>query len=152
MDFDTLEGVKQALGVNNIRDSGRSPNYAYSYTFSFAAIAAAGVKSVIQKVTAAGAFVVYAVTGSVHDGAGAAVLSKLITLSFSTNDGPWQQGQEAWDNCVGTAIQPYYPLFRPVAGPSSQIQFDLTNNTAGAITGSVTLKGYILGRSVTARK
>jgi hypothetical protein len=142
--FDDLAGAKRALAVGDIRNANRSRNYAYAYPFNFSAVAAAGSASVTQKITAAAAFVVASTTGMVHDGTGVTVTSNLITVELSANDGQWQQAAVAWPTIIGTAVQPYYWLFRPTCAPGANVVITIRNNTAAAITGSITLIGHHL--------
>lgn len=158
LDFDTLEGVQRAIRSDSIRGAGRARNYAYSYPFNFSSVANGSTVSVTNKITAAAAFVVGVTTGSVYDTATGALpvwgltatnpegfVLENLALSFSANDGQYQQNPVPWSTIVGTAQAPFYWLFRPAFAPGANVVLSITNNTGKTISGSVVFTGHHLG-------
>lgn len=155
MDYDNLQGVKNALGVNDVRNAGRSRNYPYSYPFRFTSLASGSNVAVTQKITASAAFVVSVTNGSVFDTATGSrpeyvtaapygFLEDLL-VSFRANEGEFQQNNIPWSCILGTAERPFYWPFRMVFAPGSNVVVTVTNTTGKTISGAVVFTGHHLG-------
>lgn len=152
-----LAAIKKRLGVKNLREANRAPNYFYQYVFGFTALTTGSSADVFQKITAAASFVITQITGVVWDTStlatpgysGAAPYGDLLplTVRWIANDGASQNNPVAWNATVGTAQHPFYPMFNPAWGGGSNVVLTVANNTGKTITGSVVFSGYHLSEA-----
>lgn len=150
MDWNNPRQVEQALGAP-LNSPVRPRNFAYLYPFAFTSAIAAGATSSVQvKTLSSGAFVLNTVSGTIRDSAGAVRLdrdnnSPPLFLRFTSNDGVWQQEEVEWASFVGTAEQPYFPLFRPVVPAGATLTLSIRNAHSAAVRPFLLLAGHVLG-------
>lgn len=146
MDFNSLAGVKSALQIADARSAGRARNYFYVYPFDFGTVNAGASRTITAKVSAAAAFVTSAITGTLDNGSGTALAdTEAWSLTIAANEGQWSMSDVPWDCLVGTAQNPFYPLFRPVCAPGASLAITVRNNSAANGRARLALIGHNLG-------
>jgi len=153
--FMSLDGTVKTLRADSARGVNRARNYAYALPFNFTALASGASATPTQKVTASGAFVLGAITGSFYDTAtGARPVAaaapygdlEALTVTFSMNDGQFMANPLPWRALVGTAENPFYWVgIAPVFAPGANVVVTIANATGKTLTGSVVFIGHILG-------
>ena len=112
-------------------------------------MASGATGNLTKKITIGGAFVVRAITGDIHDGAGLAVGARQVTVAFQVNQvGPWSSDPIPWNALVGTAQNPLYWPFPPVIPAGADVAVQVTNGSGAAVTvPGIVLLGNILGNN-----
>lgn len=148
--WDTKQSVEQMIG-GRLRDAARARNFGYVYPISFATTIASGGTGTYQlKTLADRAFVVDAITGSIRNSAGTTRLDRAddsppLFLTFSTNEGAWQSDEVEWASLVGTAEQPFFPLFRWVISAGATLTVKCRNAHTATVTPRISLIGHAMG-------
>lgn len=147
-----LAAIRKRLGVKSLRDANRAQNYFYQYPFTFTSLATGNHAQTVQKITAAGAFVVTSITGVVWDTAtlampayaGAAPYGDLLPfyVSWSSNDGTFQSNPILWAATVGSAERPFFPIFKPVFAAGANVVVTFANSTGKTLSGQLVFNGY----------
>jgi hypothetical protein len=70
-----------------------------------------------------------------------------VDVQFYSTRGNWQSTWKPWPSAVGTAQNPYVPLYKHVLASGSELGVRIRNRTAVTISGSITLAGRNIAAS-----
>jgi len=71
--------------------------------------------------------------------------ANLVDLKFEDQRGEWQNDWMPWPTIVGTALQPAFPMFKPVIPANGELKCMLRNNSAVTISAVIVFEGHTLG-------